>query len=526
MVRFWVRGLMAFLVLAPGGLLLAEEKPAAPTLLREVPGPKGTNDARAIFSHMDSVVFSRDGKLMAAGAGAKVYLWNVADGKERLRMQLPDEQIYHRLIFSDDGKTLIWNGREDPQVRLFDTTTGKQIREFEQPNGMTGGEAYSSRFQCYSPDGKLMAFNGPTYFEGLDLLDIASGKLTRITEAKGVRGCAFAPDGKLVATVGGEGGVHLWDVKSGRLFRELQAEGTQRGGAYRFVAWSPDSKYLATGGHSQSGLAIWSVKTRKKVCTIPCRDSFYHAAFAPDGQSILCSESDGKPYLYHLVAETKTVVFTPPVEQGLFVTWLPDGKRVAFIGNATKAEIRQQSVFLFALPEGVLNPKSAQVDDAPPEKLWAELRTENELRLDRVVRALKSAPGPTLALVEKQLPPVGKEALAQVQQRLVDLDDLLPKHRDEATRALQAVAHRFEPLLRARLEASALGEVRNRLRFILKKMDEEKTPTALVGELRALAVVEGLATPEARELLRKLAEGAPKARITEEARAALGRLEK
>jgi len=495
-------------------------------LLREVPGPKGTNDARAIFSHMDRVVFSPDGKLMAAGAGANVFVWNVADGKELVRMQLPQEQIYHRIIFTADGKTLLWNGREDPKMRVFDVTTGKQVREFDQPNGMGDDKAFSSRFLCYSPDAKLVAYNSESFFEGFDIYDASGNKVIGIADTKDVRGCAFSPDGKQVATLSGEGGLHVWDVKTGRLFRELRDDGGRIGGAYKFVVWSPDGQFLATGGHGETGLAIWSLKARKKVCTLPCRDSFYHAAFAPDGQSILCAESDGKPYLYHLIAETKTAVFTPLVEQGLFVIWLPDGKRIAFIGNATRAEIRQQSVFLFELTAEQLNPKAAQVDEAPPEKLWDELTTENELRLDRVVKALKGAPGPTVMMLAEKLTPVGKEPAVQVEQRLIDLDDTVPARREAATKDLAAVAHRFAPLLQARLEGSAPGEVRNRLSFILKKMAEEPTPMELVRDLRGVGLAEQIGSPDALALLRKLAAGADKARVTEEARAAVARLEK
>jgi hypothetical protein len=42
--------------------------------------------------------------------------------------------------------------------------------------------------------------------------------------------------------------------------------------------------------------------------------------------------------------------------------------------------------------------------------------------------------------------------------------------------------------------------------------------------LRAVAVLEHIGTPEAKQLLVNLSEGAPEARLTREAKAALGRL--
>ena len=41
---------------------------------------------------------------------------------------------------------------------------------------------------------------------------------------------------------------------------------------------------------------------------------------------------------------------------------------------------------------------------------------------------------------------------------------------------------------------------------------------------RAVAVLEQIGTPEAKQLLLNLSEGAPEARLTREAKAALGRL--
>lgn len=502
------------LALLLGSLTLAAE----PTLVREVPGPQGSNDANSIYCWLDSVAFSPDGKTMAAGAGPHVYLWNVADGKELLKLQLPDKQVYHRLAFADDGKSLLWNGREDGVARVFDTKTGRQVREFPHPKAEQG-EGHAT-FRCYSPDAKLIAYNGPSFFTGVDLLDVTTGKVSvRIPDVENVRGAAFSPDGKLLATIGGERGLHLWDVKTGRAFRELRAN-KGAGGAYLFVVWSPDGRYLATGGHGIAGLEIWSVKTRKLVCTIPCRDSFYHAAFSPDGLSILCAESDGLPYLYHLIAEKATLRFNPPDTEGLHVVWRP-GNRVAIIGKATTAQARQYAVYLYDIPAEALNPRDAQVDDASPDKLWDELGSPNELRVQRVTKALLATPQQAVALVKAKVPTTGAERQGRLEQTILQLGDADPKQRDAAMQELTSVGHAFEPLLRARADQAGPGEVRNRLRFLLKQLEEQAIPAQLVAELRGVELLRTLGTPEARELLKKLAEGTTLSRVAVAAREAL-----
>jgi hypothetical protein len=493
-------------------------------LVLEVPGPKQPADANSVVCHMDRVVFSRDGKLMAAGAGPNVFLWNVADGKELLRMQLPEKQIYHRVMFSEDGKSLIWNGREDSEVRIFDTRSGRQDREFPNPKADRRGYC---NFLCYSPDARLIAYNGPRFFEGLDMVDVATGQVVMsIPEVKDARGAAFSPDGKFIATHSGDGGLHIWDVKTGRAFRELVPHQNGAGGAYKWVTWSPDGAFLATGGHIQPSLDIWSLKSRKKVVSIPCRDCFYTAAFSPDGQSVLCTQSGGQPYLYHLIAEKETMHFNPPGREGLFLTWVNGQNRVAIIGAASNSDARQYSVYLYDVPTEILNPKEAQVDDAAPDKLWAELTSENELRLARVIKALLGAPKPTLSLFTAKLPPIDNARQTRIEEMVLQLGEADATRREEAMKELQQAAYDFAPLLESRVENAGPGEIRNRLRFILKQMNEKPTPARLVGELRALELLEQMKTPEARELIGKLAGGAAGARLTAEAKAIAERLKR
>ena len=75
--------------------------------------------------------------------------------------------------------------------------------------------------------------------------------------------------------------------------------------------------------------------------------------------------------------------------------------------------------------------------------------------------------------------------------------------------------------------ARALGEkpspeARTRLKKLLREC--EAVPPAVVRERRAVAALEWIGTPAARAVLRALADGASGARLTAEAKTALGRM--
>ncbi|HYV35309.1 MAG TPA: hypothetical protein VE988_06370, partial [Gemmataceae bacterium] len=70
-------------------------------------------------------------------------------------------------------------------------------------------------------------------------------------------------------------------------------------------------------------------------------------------------------------------------------------------------------------------------------------------------------------------------------------------------------------------------EVKQRLQAILKTIENGRAavlPPNELRELRCITVLERMATKDARKLLSELAAGAPDARLTQEASAALKRL--
>jgi hypothetical protein len=139
------------------------------------------------------------------------------------------------------------------------------------------------------------------------------------------------------------------------------------------------------------------------------------------------------------------------------------------------------------------------------------------------MQALMTAPPETANLLRQNMKPVGIVAAERVDQWITDLDSTQFAVRNKASRELGNVLGQAEPALRKRLEGVPSPEGRARVERLLQKLEQEPSREQLQG-LRAIEVLEHLATSEARAILRTLASGAATARLTQEAKSSIGRL--
>jgi hypothetical protein len=127
-------------------------------------------------------------------------------------------------------------------------------------------------------------------------------------------------------------------------------------------------------------------------------------------------------------------------------------------------------------------------------------------------------------LKEKLLPvlPPDKDRLAKL---ISDLGSDSFEVRVAANRALADLAELAAPALEEALTADPALEQRKRLEGLLASLKDRLSP-AQVLQLRAVQALELAGTADARQALQEWARGAPASRLSQEAQAALGRLDK
>jgi WD40 repeat protein len=106
---------------------------------------------------------------------------------------------------------------------------------------------------------------------------------------------AVSPDGKRVACVNSHGRVAIWDMATGRQLHALAGSETGEG----CLAFSPDGRYLATGGRQDPEkrrgdyrVRVWEVKTGMERACLPRQEGpILKVAFAPDGKTLISGGS-------------------------------------------------------------------------------------------------------------------------------------------------------------------------------------------------------------------------------------------
>jgi len=147
-----------------------------------------------------------------------------------------------------------------------------------------------------------------------------------------VNSVAFSPDGSVLASLGSDRVIRIWDPHTGREIRQL-GNGLD---PLNCKVFSPDGKTMAAGTLSNEGRVIlFDVATGRELRRSDLvKESTFVIAFAPDGQTIVTGDaSSGRVILW----ETRSLKELRGIEahrrETSVVAFTPDGKTLVTGGN-------------------------------------------------------------------------------------------------------------------------------------------------------------------------------------------------
>jgi WD40 repeat protein len=194
-----------------------------------------------------AVAFTPDGARAVTGSDdTTLRLWRVGDGSLIAEMKGHTRAITRALaIRSKDS--MIASGDESGEIRLWDGKTGRFLRIL----GSQGDHVGSLSF--FLDGNRLLSTCG---YRGCGLSqrvwDLATGgqNIVYTRHTSSVLADALSPDGRLVATAGGDFRIHIWDLSSGETKYMLAGTGVPKGAVGfsqdgRSIAWGSSSQYVA-----------------------------------------------------------------------------------------------------------------------------------------------------------------------------------------------------------------------------------------------------------------------------------------
>jgi WD40 repeat protein len=355
---------------SPDGRRLASADEGGTVLLWE----PGAGQPRRLDGHKGAVrglAFSRGGKeLASAGADRLVKVWEAASGKFLFQLPplpgpggslvwiLDDRQL--AVAVDDPDRTsqvMVWNvaleGRaRRPQVLAvgvfglaWDASSGYLVLAGRDGTVhlcyMTGrggwiilrGHSGSVTSVAFRPDGKVLASGGGQPGQPGEVI---TWKLPPPPAVRVLRGhtaattsVAFNPDGSRLVSAGKDGLIKVWDLLTSRTILTLKGHA----GGVTGVAFSPDLHLLASSGED-STVRLWSAASGQLLHTLKGHTGTVTGiSFSADGKRLASGGGEsGKPgdvKVWQVVTRRVLLTLSGHASPVTAIAFSPDGRRVA-----------------------------------------------------------------------------------------------------------------------------------------------------------------------------------------------------
>jgi WD40 repeat protein len=291
---------------ADGRLVAFLDAKGSIQLRHRATGAEAIHPIAARLEPHDRIVFSRDGRVIAAATGGgRVLLWRLADPSappQALQVQFMPSNVHHggaapQVIdvgfAGEDGATLLVG--TDDGVRLWDFKGDRVVGDSKATRTHPADAAFDVDAYAVSADGRILAAG---FTDGsVRVWNVVEGTALPRPLAgysSAVRSVALSRDGSRLAAGHEDGVVRVWDLSAHSLGTTLSIDGIP-------VAFVPRTNHLVTV--DRGGIGIHDGGTGALLKHLPNSKSFTAAVTVdPRGTHLAAGSSDGVVRMWDLPA--------------------------------------------------------------------------------------------------------------------------------------------------------------------------------------------------------------------------------
>jgi len=222
-----------------------------------------------------------DGKRIVSGhLDGIIRVWDSVTGKKLREFRAHGRELWS-LAVSSNGQRVV-SGGSDQTIKVWDTETFEMIRT------IPGQETWF--YLAVSPDGTHIASSAGG--DGvLQIWDTQTGsELITLGDRKTNTDCfKFSPDGKRIISGDDAGDLKIWDVTTGEMLTVIHADPYSVG----CIAVNSNGSQIASAGLTDKEIKVWDVQTRVQLASFRGHQPNFvgSLAFSPDGNYIVSGDN-------------------------------------------------------------------------------------------------------------------------------------------------------------------------------------------------------------------------------------------